>query len=114
MTTETTSEAEHESLQQAVDERIESNDRILFIKGTPQQPRCGFSQRAVGTLARYDVEFETVNVLDALEAYRDALESHSDWKTIPQLYVDGEFVGGSDIIVELAERGDLEETLEIQ
>jgi len=114
MTTEMPSEADPEAIEATVDDLIASNDRVLFIKGTAQRPQCGFSQRAVGTLARYDVDFETVNVLDALPAYRDALESHSDWKTIPQLYVDGEFVGGSDIIVELAERGDLEETLAIE
>jgi len=114
MATETPSATESESIHEAVDEYIGSNDRVLFIKGTSQRPQCGFSQRAVGTLARYDVDFETVNVLDALAEYREALESHSNWQTIPQLYVDGEFVGGSDIIVELAERGDLEETLEIE
>jgi len=114
MTTEAPSEVDSESIHETVDELIESTDRVLFIKGTPQRPQCGFSQRAVGTLARYDVDFEAVNVLDALPAYRTALESHSDWKTIPQLYVDGEFVGGSDIIVELADRGDLAETLAIE
>lgn len=113
MPTDGTTDSDQRSIRAEVDERLESTDRVLFIKGTPQQPRCGFSQRAVGTLARYDVDFEAVNVLDALPEYRSALESHSDWETIPQLFVDGEFVGGSDIIVELAERGDLEEALEI-
>lgn len=97
-----------------VDGLIADNDRVLFIKGTPRQPKCGFSQRAVGTLARYDVEFEVVDVLPALDAYREALNEHSGWETIPQLYVEGEFVGGSDIIVELAERGDLAERLAVE
>lgn len=97
-----------------VDRLLESNDRVLFIKGTPDRPQCGFSQRAVGTLSGYDVAFETVNVLPALEAYRQALESRSGWKTIPQLYVDGEFVGGSDILVELAEREELGDELAVE
>lgn len=93
---------------------IEQEPRVLFIKGTPDRPQCGFSQRAVGTLAQYGVDYATVNVLSALPEYREALESHSGWETIPQLYVDGEFIGGSDIIVELAERGDLEERLSVE
>jgi monothiol glutaredoxin len=114
MTTDPPVEADQDSVQAAVDNYIESTDRVLFIKGTPQRPQCGFSQRAVGMLARYDADFEAVDVLDALPQYRAALEAHSGWETIPQLYVDGEFVGGSDIIVELAERGDLEATLAIE
>lgn len=105
---------EPSEVSQRVDRLLDEHDRVLFIKGTPNRPRCGFSQRAVGTLSRQDVEFETVNVLDALPAYREALESHSGWETIPQLFVDGEFVGGSDIIVELSERGDLADALEAE
>ncbi|MUV90727.1 glutaredoxin [Halapricum sp. CBA1109] len=101
-----------EDVPERVETLLDSEDRVLFIKGTPQQPQCGFSQRAVGTLARRDVEFECVNVLPALAAYREALESHSGWETIPQLYVDGEFVGGSDIIVELEERDELASALD--
>jgi monothiol glutaredoxin len=96
-----------------VNRLLEAHERVLFIKGTPNRPQCGFSQRAVGTLSRYDVDFETVDVLPALPAYREALESHSGWETIPQLFVDGDFVGGSDIIVELEERGELAETLQV-
>lgn len=107
MTTDATTGADQESIQTEVDQLLESTDRVLFIKGTPQQPRCGFSQRAVGTLARYDVDFEAVNVLDGLAEYRSALESHSGWETIPQCYVDGTFVGGSDILAELEEQGEL-------
>jgi Glutaredoxin-related protein len=97
-----------------VNRLIEQEPRVLFIKGTPDKPQCGFSQRAVGTLAEYGREFAIVNVLSALPEYRTALESHSGWETIPQLYVDGEFIGGSDIIVELAERGELEERLTVE
>lgn len=114
MASEHSQPAESDEVASRVEKLIADNDRVLFIKGEPQRPQCGFSQRAVGTLARYDVDFEAVNVLTDLPAYRAALESRSGWKTIPQLYVDGEFVGGSDIIVELAERGDLEETLAVE
>jgi len=113
MAHEPSQEADAESVEEQVGRLIAENDRVLFIKGTPQRPQCGFSQRAVGTLARHDAEFEAVNVLDALGAYREALESHSGWETIPQLYVDGEFVGGSDIIVELEERGELADSLRV-
>jgi len=102
------------AVQERVDELIAEHDRVLFIKGEAQRPQCGFSQRAIGTLARHDVDVTVENVLSALPAYREALEAHSGWETIPQLYVLGEFVGGSDIIVELAERGDLEDRLAVE
>lgn len=112
------SERSHETASEGIDERVtslvEERDRVLFIKGEADRPQCGFSQRAVGTLSQYDTDFETVNVLPALSEYRDVLESLSGWQTIPQLYVDGEFIGGSDIIVELDERGELEAALEVE
>jgi len=100
-----------ESVQDRVDRAIADHDVVCFMKGTPQRPRCGFSQRAVGLIGERRDSFETVNVLDELPAYRAALETHSGWETIPQIYVDGEFVGGSDVLEELAEQGDLEATL---
>jgi monothiol glutaredoxin len=100
-----------EEVQAAVDEAIESNDVVLFMKGNRLMPQCGYSQRAVNLIAQYVEEFETVDTLPALEEYRAALEEHSGWETIPQTFVDGEFVGGSDILAELDERGELEETL---
>jgi monothiol glutaredoxin len=105
-------EPDVEDVQAEVDRIIEDNDLVLFIKGTPDRPQCGFSQRAVGVLGRHREEFTTVNVLDGdLAAYREALEAHSGWDTIPQAYSEGEFVGGSDILVELHENGDLAEQL---
>jgi monothiol glutaredoxin len=101
-----------EEVQAAVDDAIESNDVVLFMKGNRLMPQCGYSQRAVNLISQYVEEFETVDTLPALGEYRAALEDHSGWETIPQTFVDGEFVGGSDILAELDERGELEETLE--
>jgi len=94
-----------------VDDAIESNDVVLFMKGNRLMPQCGYSQRAVNLISQHVDEFETIDVLPALDQYRSALESHSGWETIPQTFVDGEFVGGSDILAELDERGELDETL---
>jgi monothiol glutaredoxin len=101
-----------EEVQAAVDDAIESNDVVLFMKGNRLMPQCGYSQRAVNLISQYVEEFETVDTLPALAEYRAALEDHSGWETIPQTFVDGEFVGGSDILAELDERGELEETLD--
>ena len=103
------SEAE---VQAAVDDAIESNDVVLFMKGNRLMPQCGYSQRAVNLISQYVEEFETVDTLPALGEYRAALEEHSGWETIPQTFVDGDFIGGSDILAELDERGELEETLQ--
>ncbi|GGJ09592.1 glutaredoxin [Halobellus salinus] len=100
-----------DEVQTAVDDAIESNDVVLFMKGNRLMPQCGYSQRAVNLISQYVEEFETVDALPALGEYRAALEEHSGWETIPQTFVDGEFVGGSDILAELDERGELEETL---
>jgi len=100
-----------EEVQERVDDAIENEAVVLFMKGTELMPQCGFSRRALGLISQYREDVETVNVLDALDAYRDALEAHSGWETIPQTYVDGEFVGGSDVLAELEERGELEERL---
>lgn len=101
-----------EPVRERVDEAIDSGSVVLFMKGTPERPQCGFSQRAVGLIAKYRDEFRTVNVLGDLPAYREALEEHSGWETIPQTYVEGEFVGGSDILAELDESGELRTTLQ--
>jgi monothiol glutaredoxin len=102
---------EQETVDERVDEAIENNDVVLFMKGTPLMPQCGFSDRAITLIGRHIEGFETVDVLESLDEYRAALERHSGWETIPQTYVDGEFVGGSDILAELEERGELAETL---
>ncbi len=95
-----------------VETAIAENDVVLFMKGTELMPQCGFSRRALGLLGQHRDDVATVNVLDALDEYRAALEEHSGWETIPQAFVDGEFVGGSDVLAELDERGELAETLE--
>ncbi|MGQ4555931.1 glutaredoxin domain-containing protein [Halobellus sp. GM3] len=112
MTFQPGSELTEDEVQARVDDAIASNEVVLFMKGNRLMPQCGYSQRAVNLIAQYVEEFETVDVLPALDGYRSALESHSGWETIPQTYVDGEFVGGSDILAELDERGELEETLQ--
>ena len=87
---------------------IEANDVVLFMKGTSQMPQCGFSSRVAGVLNYMGVSYKDVNVL-ADEAIRNGIKSFSDWPTIPQLYVKGEFVGGCDIVTEMTLSGELEE-----
>jgi len=102
---------DQEEVDERVDDAIESNEVVLFMKGTELMPQCGYSRNALGLIDNHREEFETVDVLESLEEYRVALNRHSGWETIPQTFVDGEFVGGSDILVELEERGELAETL---
>jgi monothiol glutaredoxin len=90
---------------------VDSNDVLLFMKGTPLFPQCGFSNRAVSILTHLGVEFESVDVLQDQEV-RQGIKAFSDWPTIPQLYVKGEFVGGSDIMMEMYESGELAQLLE--
>ena len=89
-----------------IGEIVNNNDIVLFMKGTPLFPQCGFSSRAVAILERLGVPYESVDVLQDMEI-RQAIKSFSDWPTIPQLYVKGEFVGGSDIMMEMFEAGEL-------
>ncbi|QHS17397.1 glutaredoxin family protein [Halopenitus persicus] len=108
------SEATSEEVADRVDEAIADNDVVLFMKGNRLMPQCGYSKRAVALIAEHVEEFETVDVLPALPEYREALADHSGWETIPQTFVDGEFVGGSDVLAELEERGELGETLAVE
>lgn len=101
-----------DEVQDHVNETIANNEVVLFMKGTKLMPQCGYSRRALGLLSQYRDDIVTVNVLEALDAYRAALSEHSGWETIPQTYVNSEFIGGSDILAELEERGELEDTLE--
>ena len=98
-----------------VRERIETlvggSDVLLFMKGTALFPQCGFSSRAVAILDHLGVKFETVDVLQDPEI-RQGIKDYSDWPTVPQLYVKGEFVGGSDIMMEMFEAGELQQLLE--
>jgi len=91
-----------------IDEIVKNNDIVLFMKGTSLFPQCGFSSRAIAILERLGASYETVDVLQDAEI-RQAIKEYSDWPTIPQLYVKGEFVGGSDIMMEIFESGELQQ-----
>ena len=90
-----------------IKEQVESNDVMLYMKGTPSAPQCGFSMQTVRVLNAVGVDYASVNVLD-FPAVRDGIKSYSDWPTIPQLYVKGEFVGGCDIITTMFTEGELD------
>ncbi|MBT3372574.1 MAG: Grx4 family monothiol glutaredoxin [Rhodospirillaceae bacterium] len=89
---------------------IDTNDVVLFMKGTPVFPQCGFSSMVVQVLSHVGVKFKGIDVL-ADDAVRNGIKEFSNWPTIPQLYIKGEFVGGCDIIREMFEAGELQETL---
>jgi len=97
--------------QARIDGLVKGNDVLLFMKGSPLFPQCGFSSRAVAILNHLGVQFESVDVLQD-QAIRQGIKAYSDWPTIPQLYVKGEFVGGSDIMMEMYESGELSQLLE--
>ncbi|MGQ5701354.1 Grx4 family monothiol glutaredoxin [Sandaracinobacteroides sp. A072] len=86
---------------------VKSHDVVLFMKGTPLFPQCGFSSRAIAILEHLDVPFHSVDVLQDQDI-RQGIKDYADWPTIPQLYVKGEFVGGSDIMMEMFEAGELQ------
>lgn len=90
-----------------IKETVTTNDVVLFMKGTKEMPQCGFSSRIAGVLNYMGVEFSDVNVL-ADDAIRQGIKEYSDWPTIPQLYIKGEFVGGSDIVTEMTLSGELD------
>ena len=93
-----------------IQSEINSQDVVLFMKGTPVMPQCGFSAAVVGVLSHIGVQFRGVNVLED-EEIREGIKVYSDWPTIPQLYVKGEFMGGCDIVREMYETGELLEML---
>ncbi|OIO67162.1 MAG: monothiol glutaredoxin, Grx4 family [Zetaproteobacteria bacterium CG_4_9_14_3_um_filter_49_83] len=93
-----------------IDKVVKENNIVLFMKGTPEFPQCGFSQQVAGILNAYQIPFAAVNVL-LDEAVRQGIKDYSDWPTIPQLYIGGEFVGGCDIVKEMQASGELAETL---
>ena len=90
---------------------IDNNDVCLFMKGTPDAPQCGFSMAVSNILKHLNVKFHGINVLENNEI-RQGIKDYTDWPTIPQLYIKGEFVGGSDIIKEMFEKGELKKLLE--
>ena len=97
--------------QARIAEIVTGNDVVLFMKGTPLFPQCGFSSKAVAMLEHLGVGFESVDVLQDMEI-RSGIKQYSDWPTIPQLYVKGEFVGGSDIMMEMFEAGELHQLMQ--
>jgi monothiol glutaredoxin len=93
-----------------IEDLVKKSDVVLFMKGTSLFPQCGFSQKAVSILDHLGVAFETVDVLRDPDV-RQGIKDYSDWPTVPQLYVKGEFVGGSDIMMEMFEAGELQQLL---
>ena len=98
--------------QARVAETIKAHPIVLFMKGSPSQPQCGFSAAVVQTLAHHGVAFHAVDVLED-PTVRNAVKTFADWPTIPQLYVDGTFIGGCDIVLEMHRTGELAEALAI-
>ena len=96
----------NENTKSEIESEIRNNDIVLFMKGTPVFPQCGFSAATVGILNHLGVKFNSINVLED-EDMRQGIKEYSDWPTIPQLYVKGEFVGGCDIVREMYESGEL-------
>ncbi len=99
------------SAQERIDALVKNNDVVLFMKGSPLFPQCGFSSKAIAILDHLNVTYESVDVLQDMEI-RAGIKEYSDWPTIPQLYVKGEFLGGSDIMMEMYEAGELQELVE--
>jgi monothiol glutaredoxin len=95
---------------QAIDNEVKSNDVVLFMKGTPQFPMCGFSSQVVQILDYLGVPYKGINVLED-ESMRQGVKDYSNWPTVPQLYVKGEFVGGCDITREMFQAGELQQLL---
>lgn len=93
-----------------IDDKIKNNDIVVFMKGTPDFPMCGFSGRVVQIFRHFGHNVEGVNILED-ETLRSAIKTYSNWPTIPQIYIKGEFVGGCDITVEMAQSGELEKLL---
>ena len=94
-----------------IKDTVTQNDVVLFMKGTSQMPQCGFSSKVAGVLNYMGVEYRDVNVLEDMDV-REGIKSFSDWPTIPQLYVKGEFLGGCDIVVEMTLSGELDDAFE--
>ncbi len=98
------------AIEKFIDNEVKGNDVVLFMKGTPQFPQCGFSGQVVQILDHLGVSYKGLNVLESADL-RDGIKAYSNWPTIPQLYVKGEFVGGCDIVREMFQAGELQQTL---
>src|SRR5213080_1712616 len=101
-------------LKSKIEELIAANPVLLFMKGTPDMPRCGFSMRVVQVLDQIDVDYGAIDVLPALQPLREVTAEISDWQTFPQLYVNGELLGGCDIIEEMDDSGELAQLLGVE
>ena len=101
-------------LKAKIEQLIADNPVLLFMKGTPDMPRCGFSMRVVQVLDQVDVEYGAIDVLPALQPLREVTAEISDWQTFPQLYVNGELLGGCDIVEEMADSGELADALGVE
>jgi monothiol glutaredoxin len=99
-------------LKARIDQLINQNKILVFMKGTKLMPQCGFSNNVVQILNTLGVPYETVDVLEDYEI-RQGIKEYSNWPTIPQLYIDGKFIGGSDILIELYQKGELQQTVEM-
>lgn len=99
-------------LKQSIDQLVKSNKIVVFMKGSKLMPMCGFSNNVVQILNTLGVPFETVDILEDPEI-RQGIKEYSNWPTIPQVYINGEFVGGSDIMVELYQNGELQQLVEV-
>ena len=99
-----------EEITKKIEKIITENNVVLFMKGTSSMPQCGFSSRVAGVLNYLDIEFQDINVLES-EEIRQGIKDYSDWPTIPQLYIKGEFVGGCDIITEMVINSELDQLL---
>lgn len=98
-------------VQKRIDDLVKSHRVVLFMKGTPDFPQCGFSMRAVQIVRTLGADFQSVDVLADPEV-RQGIKAYSDWPTIPQLYVDGQFIGGSDICMQMFESGELQDLID--
>ena len=101
-------------LKAKVEELIRDNRVLLFMKGTPEMPQCGFSMRVVQVLDQVDVDYGAIDVLPALQPLREVTAEISDWQTFPQLYVNGELLGGADIVEEMFDTGELAGLVDVQ
>ncbi|MFB6282663.1 MAG: Grx4 family monothiol glutaredoxin [Halobacteria archaeon] len=100
-----------EEMKEEIERTIDDNDIVIFMKGNQMMPQCGYSAKAVEIMQMYADEFETINILND-RRIKEALKEVSDWPTSPQVFVDGELLGGSDILAEMHENGELEEKVE--
>lgn len=101
---------EHKSIASIIDQHVKTNPVMLYMKGSPSAPQCGFSLKVVQILQKEGIDFSSVNVLD-YPAIREGIKEYSNWPTIPQLYIQGEFIGGCDIVTQLHTSGELKDIL---